>query len=272
MVPMKINLIAIAALSQRLTLLPTSSDPWQRRRNKLRQLSEAIKASNPVIKEVISQATLRPLNHLFSSRSLVMNLRALIGRTAKLERLDSITSQSSLRVPLRIRSKSAQALALVLVVLGRLKPPNPQIMVSSIQTRTSPPNPFLETISSPQLRPLGQEMVGLELIKVFAGLKTETASLLATSRSNTQKMALMRSPSATRSSTLAPVSLEVHLWLLKEEAGILVPLRTRNKSLILKITRAIWTTFLTTASRTSTTMMTSCEEQDNFALKSSYIA
>ena len=68
MVLKKTDLIVIAALSLRPTLLPPTSDPWQRRRNKLRQLSVATKASNPLLKEVISQATPRPL-------SLVMNLQ-----------------------------------------------------------------------------------------------------------------------------------------------------------------------------------------------------
>ena len=148
---------------------------------------------------------------------------------------------------------------------GELKPPNPKIMVSSFQMRTSPPIPFPEKISSLQLRALGPGVVELELTKVFVGLKTETASLPATSRSNTQKMASMRSPLATRSLTLAPVSLEVHLCLLKKEAGPLVPLRTRDKSRTLKITQATWTTLLTTDLRTSTTMMTSCEEKEKIA-------
>ena len=89
------DLIVIAALSQRLTLLLLSTgDQWQRRRNKLLRLSEAIKASQLLLREDINQATPRhqdkkmPLHQLFSSLSLAMNLLPLPSRQASLDRQD----------------------------------------------------------------------------------------------------------------------------------------------------------------------------------------
>ena len=231
---MRTDLTVIVAPSlQPILLLLSTRDQWQRRGNKQLQLSEAIRASQLLLREAISQATPRPLHRLLSKRSLVMNHPLLQSRTASLDPLDSIASLSSLKVLLPIHSRSALALvqARVLVLQGGLKPPNLRIMVSSIQMRTGPPNPLPETISSPQLLPS-------ELTKRFAGLKIEIVSLLATSKSSTQKTASMKSPSVTHNLTLAPVCLEVHLWLSKEEAGPLEPLRTRDKSPTLKITRA----------------------------------
>ena len=230
---MRTDLIVIEALNLRLTLLhPSIKDPWQRKRNRLLQLSEVTKANHQLLLEDISQATPRLLHQMFSRQSLATSNLPLTSKTASLDQLDSIASQSSSRALLQIHSRSAlvQAQARVLVEQGGLKPPNLQIMVSSIQMQTSPLNTFLETISSPQSRPL-------VLTKVSESPKTETVSLPATSKSSTQKMASTRSPSVILSLTLAPVCLEVHLWLLKEEAGLQVPLRT-NKSRIQKTTRA----------------------------------
>ena len=231
---MRTDLIVIEALNLQLTLLhPSTNDPWQRKRNRLLQLSEVSKANQQLLQEDISQATPRLLHQLFSRQSLATSLLPLTSKTASLDQLDSITSQSSSRVPLLIHSRSAlvQVQARIWVLQGGLKPPKLQIMVSSIQMQTSPLNTFPETISSPQLQPLVLTMVS-------ASPKTETVSLPATSKSSIQKMASTRSPSATLRLTLAPVCLEVHLWLLKKEAGLQVPLRTRNKSRIPEITRA----------------------------------
>ena len=229
---MRTDLSVIVAPSLQPTLLLSTRDHWQRRGNKQLQLSEAIRVSQLILREAISQATPRHLHRLLSKRSLVMNHPLLQSRTASLDQLDSIASLSSLKVLLPIHSRSALALvqARVLVAQVELKPANLRTMVSSIQMLTKLPPTFPETISSPQLRLLEQT-------KVFASLKTEIESLPATSKSSTQKMASTRSPSVTLSLTLAPVCLEVHLWLLKEEAGLQVLLRT-NKSLIQKITRA----------------------------------
>ena len=167
----KTDLIAIAALSLWPTLpLPTAGGPWQRRRNKQQQRLEAIKAN----RQVISQALPRPHQHLFSSRSLVMNLLSLAERTVKLDRLEVITSLNSLKAAARIHSRSAQLEARPRVARGGLvKPPNPQ-MVSSIRMRTSPPTTHpAGTTSSHQSRPLGRK-------RAFASLTTETASPPAT--------------------------------------------------------------------------------------------
>ena len=258
---MRTDLTVIVALSLRRTLLLLRiSDLWLRRENKQLQLLEAIKASRLLLQVAINQATLRPHHQLFRPRSLVTNLPPLTSRTVSLDQLDSIASPNSSKAlpPIRSRSALVQVPARVLEVQGGMKPPNLKIMVSSIQMLISPPNLLPETISSPQLRP------SVVMQVVYANLKTETVSLPVISKSSTQKMALMRSPSATRSLTLAQVCLEVLLWLLKKEAGPLVPLRTRD-SQILKITRATWTISLTTALRTSTMMMTSCEEEDRNA-------
>ena len=231
---MRTDLTVIVAPSlQPILLLLSTRDQWQRRGNKQLQLSEAIRASQLLLREAISQATPRHLHRLLSKRSLVMNHPLLQSRTASLDPLDSIASLSSLKVLLPIHSRSALALvqARVLVAQVELKPAKPRTMVSSIQMLTKLPPTFPETISSPQLRLLEQTMV-------FASLMTEIESLLATSKSSTQKMASTKSPLATLRLTLVPVCLEVRLWLLKKVAGPLMPLKTRNKFLTPKITRA----------------------------------
>ena len=146
-----LTVIEVPSLQPILLLLSTR-DQWQKRGNKLLQLSEATRASQLLLRGAINQATPRHLHRLLSKWSLVMNHPPLQSKTASLDQLDSIASPSSLRVLLPIHSRSALALVQdrVLVVQVGLKPPNLRIMVSFIQMLTNRPQTFPETISSPQ--------------------------------------------------------------------------------------------------------------------------
>ena len=105
---MRIDLIVIEALNLRLTLLhPSTNDPWQRKGNRLLQLSEVTKANHQLLQVDISQATPRLLHQMFSRQGLVTSLLPLTSKTASLDQLDSITSQSSSRALLQTHSRSA---------------------------------------------------------------------------------------------------------------------------------------------------------------------